>query len=88
MFGDSDLANSVSSFIGSISAWANNVVSKANSYTTNAAGLSLTPAKNDNTYTGQNGRETPLAARPTAESDLRTQATYSVSNGSNPTINP
>lgn len=88
LFGDSDLANSVSSFIGSISAWANNVVSKANSYTTNAAGLSLTPAKNDNTYTGQNGREIPLAARPTAESDLRTQATYSVSNGSNPTINP
>ena len=88
LFGDSDLANAVSSFVGSISEWANKVVSKVNGYTTDAAGISLTPAKNDKTHTGQEGRETPLAARPTAESDLRTQASYSVSNGSNPTIGP
>jgi len=88
LFGDSDLANSVSSFVGSISEWANKLVSKVNGYTTDAAGVSITPAKNDNTHTGQDGRETPLAARSTAESDLRAQASYSVSNGSNQTIRP
>ena len=88
LFGDSDLANTVSSFVGSISKWANEFVSKVNGYTTDRAGISLTPAKNDNTHTGQDGRETPLAARSTAESDLRAQASYSVSNGSNPTLSP
>ena len=88
LFGDSDLANSVSSFVGSVSEWANKLVSKVNGYTTDAAGVSITPAKNDNTHAGQDGRETPLAARSTAESDLRAQASYSVSNGSNQTIRP
>ena len=88
LFGDSDLANSVSSFIGSISRWSNKLISKVNGYTTDSAGISITPAKNDNTHTGQDGRETPLATRSTAESDLRVQASYSVSNGSNPTIGP
>lgn len=88
LLGDSDLAKSVSSFIGSVSEWANSFVSKVNGYTTDAAGISVTPAKNDNAHTGQDGRETPLAAQSTAESDLRAQASYSVSNGSNPTIGP
>lgn len=88
LFGDSDLANSVSSFIGSISEWANKLVSAVNGYTTDAAGISVAPARNDNTYTGQDGRETPIAAQPTAESDLMEQASYSVSNGSKPTIGP
>lgn len=88
LLGNSDLAKTVSSFIGSVSEWANNFVSKINGYTTDAAGISVAPAKNNNAHTGQDGRETPLAAQSTAESDLRAQASYSVSNGSNPTIGP
>lgn len=87
-FGNSDLANLASSIVGSISKWANEFVSKVNGYTTDRAGISLTPAKNNNTHTGQDGRKIPLATQPTAESDLKTQASYSVSNGNKPTIRP
>ena len=61
MFGNSDLAKTVTSFIGTVSEWASKALASVNNYTTDRAGVNVLPGKETkNVATGQAGREGEL----------------------------